>query len=698
MSLLRKFFGNKRLAVTTTQIRESGGTSMVAEAIFLRRIPFIGKKNFKQQRKILSGTSALTGFIAIVILGLSYFLAEFANERTKIATDLQMLTQRVATVATESTSGGTDTISTLSETHKSINDDINILVKGRGILPAIRGDGKKNLDGFIHTWNGMEPSIKTILENSDKLSKMSDMFNNTTEDLKSLSLMIGKVEMLMAHLGASRTENTMMASMNNSTNEMLLRLSNAKTASTLPVNIKVDLVRAMQNTKQASNYLIDRKNWDGFDPVKDHMLFDQIITISKMTSVLDHDMSVLLGSIDAISTAKNAALSISHNSGAALKQSRDMVKYFTSVDHEHARHIAIIGGVILVFALVLGSLLFVVTLAESKSQNLQIEESILSLMNDLAVIADGDLTIRTQISEDITGAIADSINFTVVKLKNTMLQVQQSANKVTYAAGEAKKQTEEARDTVIGQSKQIENAATGVLSLTDSIQSVSMTADESADVAHEALRASDEGKRAVANAIGGMDLIRNEIQETSKRIKRLGESSQEVGEIVTLISDMTEQTNVLALNASIQAAAAGEAGRGFRAVATEVQRLAERSENALKRIVALIQSIQSDTQNAVSAMERSTQKVVEGAQITNTAGEALDKIEAVSRNLAGLIESISRSTTMQNDDANVMRDRIQEVLKIAHATTEEMEETSAKIVEITTLADEMKETVSGFKL
>ncbi|HNG39731.1 MAG TPA: methyl-accepting chemotaxis protein, partial [Accumulibacter sp.] len=248
------------------------------------------------------------------------------------------------------------------------------------------------------------------------------------------------------------------------------------------------------------------------------------------------------------------------------------------------------------------------------------------------------------------------------------------------------------------QSQEIKAAGQSVLSMATSMTNVSSEARQSATVARQSLAAADKGALAVEDSIKGMNKLRDQIQETSKRIKRLGESSQEIGEIVELISDITEQTNVLALNAAIQAASAGEAGRGFTVVAEEVQRLAERSGEATKQIGAIVRAIQTDTQDTVSAMEESTRGVVEGAKLSDAAGKALAEIGEVSKSLTGLIENISRATRQQADVATNVARKMQDILQVTGQTTAGTEKTAIAIGELATLATELKGSVAGFKV
>ncbi len=324
--------------------------------------------------------------------------------------------------------------------------------------------------------------------------------------------------------------------------------------------------------------------------------------------------------------------------------------------------------------------------------------AILRLMNEMGDLADGDLTIRATVTEDITGAIADSVNYTIEELSVLVRRINDAAGQVARASSDARQTSNELLAATDVQSTEIRGANASVLEMAESMKIVSASALESARVARASLDAAQKGSAAVSNSITGMNEIRGHIQETAKRIKRLGESSQEIGEIVELISDITEQTNVLALNAAIQAASAGEAGRGFSVVAEEVQRLAERSGEATKQIAAIVKTIQTDTHDAVAAMEYSTQGVVEGARLSDAAGQALTEISSVSQNLAQLIESISADTQRQAETATQVADSMQSILRITDQTTTSTQQTAVSIGELAELADELKGSVSGFKV
>ncbi|HEV8691288.1 MAG TPA: methyl-accepting chemotaxis protein [Ideonella sp.] len=335
---------------------------------------------------------------------------------------------------------------------------------------------------------------------------------------------------------------------------------------------------------------------------------------------------------------------------------------------------------------------------EAKRVNDANQAAILRLMNELQTVAEGDLTQQATVTEDITGAIADSVNYTVEELRNLVAQVQGTAARVTHTTQQVESTSTELLAASTEQLREIRETGESVLQMASRINQVSAQAQQSAEVAKQSLTVTSNGRQAVQDSIGGMNAIREQIQETSKRIKRLGESSQEIGEITELISDITEQTNVLALNAAIQAASAGEAGRGFSVVAEEVQRLAERSADATRQIAALVKTIQTDTQDAVAAMEQSTQGVVQGARLSDAAGSALVDIDRVTRELSTLIEVISSEAKREADSANVVAANIQHIFAVTEQTGDGTRSTAQMVHELSRTADELRQSVDRFKI
>ncbi len=335
---------------------------------------------------------------------------------------------------------------------------------------------------------------------------------------------------------------------------------------------------------------------------------------------------------------------------------------------------------------------------EAKRVNDANQAAILRLMNELQTVAEGDLTQQATVTEDITGAIADSINYTVEELRTLVSQVQGTASRVTETTSQVDQTSTELLAASTEQLREIRATGDAVLQMAGRINEVSNQAKDVAGVALQSRQAAEQGLSAMQNNREGMNAIRDQIQETSKRIKRLGESSQEIGEITELISDITEQTNVLALNAAIQAASAGEAGRGFSVVAEEVQRLAERSGDATRRIAALVKAIQTDTQDAVAAMERSTSGVVEGTKLSDVAGRQLEQIDSVARQLNDLVANISLRTQQEASGANEVAANIQHIFAVTEQTSEGTRSTAKMVHELSRSAEALKTSVSRFKI
>lgn len=335
------------------------------------------------------------------------------------------------------------------------------------------------------------------------------------------------------------------------------------------------------------------------------------------------------------------------------------------------------------------------TIQEENERN---QMAILRLLDELGDLAEGDLTVNATVSEDFTGAIADSVNFAIDQLRQLVSAINVTAENVARASDTTQSNVVKLAEASENQAQEIAGVSTAINDIALSIDQVSANASESATVADRSVAIAYNGAEVVQRTIDGMNTIRDQIQETSKRIKRLGESSQEIGDIIGLINDIADQTNILALNAAIQASMAGEAGRGFAVVADEVQRLAERSATATKQIETLVKTIQADTHEAVMSMESTTAEVVRGAKLAKDAGEALEEVQTVSTNLATLIQSISNAARQQAASAGQISNTMQVIQNITSQTTSGTLATARSIGELNQMAAALQESVSGFKL
>jgi twitching motility protein PilJ len=334
----------------------------------------------------------------------------------------------------------------------------------------------------------------------------------------------------------------------------------------------------------------------------------------------------------------------------------------------------------------------------SSEQNRQSQDAILKLLDEMGDLADGDLTIQPEVTEQITGAIADSINYAVREMRNLVVRIKNAAQQVAVASEHSRQTATELTEAALRQAAQITEATGKMVAMARSMEDMSKSAERSAEVAQGSVATAKRGAAAVQDTIKGMDEMREQIQETAKRIKRLGESSQQIGEIVELINDIAEQTNILSLNAAIQAAMAGEAGRGFAVVADEVQRLAERSAEATKQIADLVKTIQADTNEAVASMEQATNGVVQATRLADAAGQALGEIESVSEQLSSLIVNIARDAQRQSQTATDVSGSMAKIQETTTLTSSGSRQTAEAIGKLSDLARELQASVAGFKL
>jgi twitching motility protein PilJ len=423
-----------------------------------------------------------------------------------------------------------------------------------------------------------------------------------------------------------------------------------------------------------------------------------LASLEEQSTILDSNISQISGLIDA-----RAELGASAD---ALLGSAFGTKGGASILPSYMNNtlipLGIVGAAILmIIALMMlhsKSSVYERTARQQVEQNERNQQAILRLLDEMGSLADGDLTVEATVTEDITGTIADSFNFAIEELRKLVATVNNTALMVDTATKQTENTAAHLAKAADNQAKEIDAATKAIASMADSIEEVSGNAERSSDVARHSVEVAHKGGEAVRRTIDGMNAIRETIQETSKRIKRLGESSQEIGNIVELINDIAEQTNILALNASIQASMAGEAGRGFAVVADEVQRLAERSTNATRQIEVLVRTIQSDTNEAVVSMERSTTDVVGGALLAENAGAALDEIEQVSNQIASLVQNISSSARQQAGSAADVTRRTSRLREIGAQTGKATSATASSISKLSELATQLRQTVEGFTL
>jgi twitching motility protein PilJ len=611
------------------------------------------------------------------------------------AGELEVLSQRLPLTAQQSVLGNAAAFKKLADGKAVFEKTLSGLTEGDSEVPATRGAARDSLEKVSAQWQKFDPQVKLILSQEKSLVAMSEnikRINALSTDLQEVS------EQLASQLidaGASLRE------VSRANHLVMLSQRLPKNANMLMSSDLIDPKVVLQLEKDTTSF---RESVQALMEGAASRRHDSMQTLEDLgTNMGDmvEAVGAVLGNTQALLKAKVAANNLFVGSDTLLQDTDQLAEDYKSVGGAGYLLAAVFG------VLALGSLVLLglVNINETKSrarkseeENGRNQEAILRLMDELGELAEGNLTINASVTEDITGAVADSINYTVEELRSLVRGINQAALQMDQAAGQAGQVSESLQQASRRQSEEIEETSAAVVNLAQSVQQVSGNAAESARVAEQSLAAAEKGQQAVANAISSMNGLREQIQETSKRIKRLGESSQEIGEIVELISDITEQTNVLALNAAIQAASAGEAGRGFSVVAEEVQRLAERSGDATKQIAAIVKTIQSDTHDTVAAMEVSTQGVVEGAKLSDAAGQTLAEIGDVSKTLAGLIADISAATQSQAESTAKVAETMQDIKSISAQTSNGTKQTAESIGGMKQLAQDLKTSVAGFKL
>ncbi|MGY4590865.1 twitching motility protein PilJ [Thermostichus sp. MS-CIW-40] len=336
--------------------------------------------------------------------------------------------------------------------------------------------------------------------------------------------------------------------------------------------------------------------------------------------------------------------------------------------------------------------------AEQGQAKEDLQRQVIRLLDDVEGAARGDLTVRAEVTADVLGAVADSFNLTIRSLRDIVSQVKRAAAAVNDAALQNEDFARSLSADALRQAEEISNSLNSIQEMTDSIQEVASNAREAANVTAQATEAAARGGEAVDRTVSGILEIRETVAETTRKVKRLAESSQEISKIVALISQIASRTNLLALNASIEAARAGESGRGFAIVADEVRQLADRAAKASKEIEQIVLQIQSETGNVMTAMEEGTQLVIEGTRRAEQAKNSLDEIIEVSRRIDELVRAISQATVQQTETSRSVAQVMQSVELTANETSKEAQKVAASLQQLVSIARELQTSVGRFRV
>jgi len=698
------------------ETRIQGADALAASAS--SGLPLIGKLPIAQQQRILI---AMVGIGLVSLVAMTAISLNSANKgaaQVGASGQALMQSQRLAKSVSQALIGSPQAFPEVRESTEVLARNVRGLKDGNENLSAAPTGVQEAIEPMIPLVDRAEKNAKTVVDQQKILTQVgqalrainrqsSDLLE-TAETISSLKL---QQEASAAELSAVGQLVMLTQRIGKSANEFLTMEGVSPEAVFL-------LGKDLNSFREIAQGLSDGNQELRLPGTKDPQTKERLVALLKQYEETRTQAGAILGNLQGLVSAREAQAAI-------IADSEPLRKGLEVVQERLGKETGFSGGAL--FMLILSALLMAAggygflrlyvrdqaqraALAEQQRLEAERQEqeakrvndanqaAILRLMNELQTVAEGDLTQQATVTEDITGAIADSVNYTVEELRTLVSQVQGTVGRVTETTQQVEATSTELLAASTEQLREIRDTGESVLQMAGRINEVSAQAQETAQVARQSLDAAETGLKAVQNTIGGMNSIRDQIQETSKRIKRLGESSQEIGEITELISDITEQTNVLALNAAIQAASAGEAGRGFSVVAEEVQRLAERSGDATRQIAALVKTIQTDTQDAVAAMERSTQGVVEGTKLTDAAGTALGDIDRVSRQLADLIAQISNQALSEAQSANVVAANIQHIFAVTEQTGEGTRSTAQMVRELSKTAEELKQSVARFKI
>jgi twitching motility protein PilJ len=658
-------------------------------------LPLIGALSPDARYVRLAQILVLSVLLSFVCIGYYLFQVGKPARNAELAAYLQLQSQRVAVQVEQAARGEAAALTGLQAASQDFADNLGELMRKNPV-----GELNSELAALAKRWENTRRNVSALMaqrKTLETLAKGQTQFASRYDELLGLvGQMTPKLagEAPGARMGVYQLAFLAQRLDGNIRGVMRASEINADAAKLIGEDITA--------FKQVLDGLLAGDARLGIAQARNADIRDKLFRMSSAFNAAEDQASLVSRSVPQLREVKRAAVEIAAESEAVFAITSRLGQAYAP----QGSQIALVAAILFAFAGLASLLLLgLVTVVDTRRRGEEMaaetkrnQAAILRLLNEMGELAEGNLTIRASVTEDITGAIADAVNFAIEELQSLVENVNRAAEQVTAAADGANQVTAEMLASADRQSQEVAKTTEAVNHMSQSIARVSKHAGESARVAQQSLASAKRGGEAVRNTISGMDSIRDQIQETSKRIKRLGESSQEIGEILDLITDITEQTNVLALNAAIQAAAAGEAGRGFTVVAEEVQRLAERSDQATRRIGALVKTIQSDTQDAVHAMALSTQGVVEGTKLSDGAGLALRDIEAVSEELARLMQSISEATTDQATTAAQIANTMRRILAETRQTEESAHKSAQSIADLTALSDELKVSVAGFKL
>ncbi len=674
-----------------------------------------GRKNQPLSEKSTS-TSLYSSITILGLAILSLVGALFLSSQQSILNEslisnsgeLRVLSQQIATTSIEAAAGKEEAFPLLKASSDQFSMYLGELSESElSAIPFIKRDqhpASIQIDSLNSAWSELRNEINLILSAENAILSLHDVAGTLSETIPQLQIEYDEVLEILLESGAPAEQIAMAQRQPWLAERILGSITSILEGGESSIMAADSFGRDAKLFGRVLNGMLEGNPAMRVEQVADEEAINRLIEISGIYSFVEGSVDQILEASPELFQVRSATDLISTDAQQLLQQTSILVSTFES-SHRGAQTIeisALVAAVIALLALLsIGISLLKSTrlrLEHTKAQNEANQSAIMRLLDEMADLADGDLTVKASVTEDFTGAIADSINFSIEQLRSLVNTINQTAVQVDNAAQETQSTAKVLVENAENQAADINITTQTINDIAGTINEVSVNAINSAQVAERSVQIATNGGLVVRNTIEGMSTIREQIQDTSKRIKRLGESSQEIGDIIALINDIADQTNILSLNAAIQASMAGEAGRGFAVVADEVQRLAERVSAATRQIEGLVSTIQADTSAAVSSMEQTTIEVVHGTRLTKDAGIALEEIELVSKDLARLIREISETTRVQASATSDISSRMSVIRQITSQTSEGSNSTAQSIGELAQMANEMRQSVAGFKL
>ena len=650
---------------------------------------------------IILGMSILFMLVSLVYVG--YKRADL-QKHLGLSAEQLLLSQQMANFATGASSGDEADFESLTAGMWRFDEILRSYRSGSNEGAALSVDLSSGLTEVETSWAAYKEDIGIILGGKDPISEVRELYqvidSFTPQMLTYSDEVVGilmKKDASVRQIYLASRQMMLSQRIKNNLNKVLVGGEAAAAAADRFGRDAALFGRVLEGLLKGSKSLRIAK-------VTDKEAVAKLREVAMLIKVVSDNIAGILELSPELFEVKDAASEISADSKDLLENLQSFQKEIAGqgVDLDQYQLVGIgFGAVAVILIVFLGWLLLKDARKREESaleNNRRNQRAILRLLDEMASLADGDLTVHATVTEEITGAIADSVNFTIDALRSLVTTINSTAVEVSSSTEKTQGTASELANASTRQAREIASASAAITDMAESMEHVTEDALHSAEVAQQSLEIAQKGAGVVHSTIESMDKIREQIQETSKRIKRLGESSQEIGDIVGLITEISDQTNILALNAAIQASTAGDAGRGFAVVADEVQRLAERAGNATKQIEGLVNTIQADTNEAVKSMEVSTAGVVNGAEMTEDAGIALKEIEDVSTQLSKQIHAISDAAKKQLSVASNVSETMNVIQEITLQTSEGTEETSASLDTLNVLSSELRRSVSGFKL